>query len=191
MSLRTKPCPHRLRAPVLGLLLALYGAGGCNVIGLIAGKTIPPPKAPAAFTLAAVPTAVVVRSEESISGEQGPLDAETVAITLERALAPHLDAPIVQEAMAYQRVEVVINPPSTEGALGSNIEQGHASALVRVVNEAGEELWPQDASTGFLVVAQTPRIATNDPAELRRATLRTLAVQVAALFHAREMQPDE
>jgi hypothetical protein len=174
----------------LAWLFAACCLAGCNLIGVVAHKSLPPPRVPAVHELAKAPTEVVVRTEAMISGEQGPLDAETVEIALSRALVERADVDVVEQG-AGQRVDVVLSPPSTSGTIGSEYEQGDAWARVRVLDAAGEELWPRDGSTGFIVSARTPRVRVTDPAELRRATLRALGDRIAALFHSREMRPEE
>jgi hypothetical protein len=180
-----------MKFSLLILALVALGVAGCNLLGVVAYKSLPPPRIPAAHALAEVPTAVVVRSEALISGEQGPMDAETVAITLKRALAERAEVEVVEAGQAQQRVEVDLDPPSAEGAMGSEFEQGAARARVRVVDAGGEEIWPDDGSPGYMVATTTPRVRAAAPADLRRATLRALAEQVAGLFHSREMEPGE
>lgn len=169
---------------------ALWCVGGCNVIGFVASKAAPPPRAPAQYELGKAPTAVVVSVDTGISGEYGPADAETLAIALERSLEQR-GTRIVDESAASRIVRVKLNPPSAHTAMGSEYHSGQASALVRVVANTGTEVWPRDGSEGSLVEAQTPRVRASDPGEVRRATLQALGQSVAALFHSREMRADE
>jgi hypothetical protein len=180
-----------MRAMLAAALLGLVGVGGCNVIGVVAHKALPPPRVPAAHELAEVPTAVVVHTDELVSGEQGPIDAETLLIALKRALAEQAGVTLVEAPAARQRVEVILDPPSAQETLGSDFQRGQASATVRVVDEEGVELWPEDGTPGRGVTAVTGRLRGVNPAELRRATLQALAIEVTALFHSREMRPEE
>lgn len=181
------------RGLALGLVFACTAGvtGGCNLIGVTAAKTMPPPREPAAFELGERPTAVIVTADPAISGEHGALDAETVAIALERALSQQAKARIVEESAARLVVRVELYPPSAQTALGSDYHTGQASARVRVVSVSGKELWPDDGSEGFLVETQTPRVRGGTPAQVRRATLRALGEKTAALFYSRELRPDE
>lgn len=172
-------------------LLAMSLVGGCNVLGVAAYKALPPPRIPAAYELPQAPTAVLVTADESIAGGQGQLDAETLAIALERSLEGIAQVPVVAEASAVQRVEVALDPPTSSLTLASDIEHGQVGAHVRVLSADGEEVWPADGSAGHYVEVQTPRVRSADPAELRRATLHLLGRQVAALFVSREMRADE
>lgn len=181
----------RSRKMLAAGVLVVGSLAGCNVIGVVAHKTLPPPRVPAAHELAEVPTAVVVRTDELLSGEQGPIDADALEVTLKRALAERAAVTVVEGPEAQQRVEVSLDPPSTEQTLGSDFQRGQASASVRVLDKDGVEVWPDDGTPGRGVTAVTPRIRSVDPADLRRTTLQALAIEVAALFHSREMRPEE
>lgn len=179
------------RRVVLVFACASCAVGGCNLIGVTAAKTMPPPREPAAFELGQRPTAVIVTADPAISGEYAALDAETVAIALERRLKRQTKAPVVEESAARLIVRVELYPPSAQTALGSDYHSGQASARVRVESVWGQELWPDDGSEGYLVEAQTPRVRGGTPAQVRRATLRALGEQAAALFYSRELRPNE
>ena len=176
------------------LLLALAGAagaGGCNIIGFAAAKALPPPRIPAAYELGQAPTAVVVDVDASLSGELGPMDAETVAISLERALRQRAKVQIVPEASAAQVVRVRLGPPTVDSPMGSGYQSGAAAARVRVMRPGGAELWPNEGSEGRLVEMETPPMASADATQVRRFTLQALGERIAVLFYSREMQPGE
>lgn len=179
-----------LKSAVVLVALAA-GASGCNVIGVAAGKTLPPPRIPAAYKLSDAPTAVVVDMKSSLAGELGPMDSETVAISLERALRQRAGAKVVTEAEAAQVVRVRLTPPSIDAPMGSGFYTGAAAAHVRVTRSDGTELWPADGSEGKLVELETPPARTDNRADVRRFTLQAMGERIAALFYSREMQPDE
>lgn len=189
MSLFSTRSRNALLIAILMSLLVL--SPGCNVIGFLAEKTIPPPKVPAEFELGNTPTAVVVTADAALAGEQGPMDAEALAIALEGALQRQAGAKVVDESVAGRIVRVRLHPPEAHGAIGSDYYSGHASASVRVDADSGTEVWPRDGSEGRVIQAETPRVRGADDAQIRRATLQALASKIAALFHPREMRSGE
>ena len=176
--------PARRVHLLLGAALAAMALGGCNVIGVVADKTMPPPRHPADYTLRPVPTLARVAADPAVSGEAGALDAEPVAIALERALQRHTKATMVSDpARARQVIVVDLAPPSNSRIAGSDINEGSVSGRVRVLDETGRELFPADGSAGRPIQAAMPRVRTSRPDELRRATLSALGEAAAALFY--------
>ena len=180
------------KTAAIALLLAMLATcAGCNVIGFAAAKALPPPRIPAAYELGEAPTAVVVNVDSAVSGELGPMDAEKVAIGLERALRYRAGAQIATEASAAQVVRVQLGPPSVDSPMGSGYRSGAVAARVRVVRASGQELWPNDGSAGRLVELETPPMRSDNPGEVRAFTLQAIAERIGALFYSREAQPGE
>ena len=174
-------------ALVVALLVALLlAASGCNVLGVMAAKSLPPPRRPAAYELGEASVAVRVEPAPRIYGADGPTDAEAVAAATERALRDYTKATVRAEDAA-RIVGVVLDPPSAETLAGSDLRTGRASATVRVLDAQARELWPLDGTAGRRVEVQTPRTTGGDDADVRRATLRSLGQSIASLFHPVEL----
>ena len=178
------PAPKSVSAALAALLISLpLAGGGCELIGLVASRTLPEPKVPAVWELEPVPTAVVVEADANIYGERAIVDADTVGLEVERVLEKRTETPVVPEMKAERRVVITLDPIGSEAVAASDLRTGSAAAWVKVVDAEGRELFPGDGSEGRYVQAQTPRIEGGDAGDLRRATLRALGGQVARLFY--------
>ena len=181
----------RAATTLAAVTVLMLTAGGCNVLGLAAGRVLPPPKRPAAYELGETTVAVRVAPAPDVYGSQGPTDAEAVAIALERALRDHTKATPRPAGEAALVVSAVLDPLSNELLAGSDLRTGRAAATVRVLDADGTELWPLDGTAGRRVEVETPRTTGGDEADVRRATLQSLGQSVAALFYAVELDPSE
>ena len=172
-------------------LVLLVAAAGCNVLGVVAAKALPPPKRPAAYVLGEVAVAVRVEPAPRVYGESGPTDAEAVAVATERALRDRTQATVSPADAAAKFVYAVLDPTSAQTLAGSDLRTGRAAATVRVLDADGRELWPLDGTPGRRVEVETPRTSGGDADQVRRATLASLGQSVAALFYAVELAPSE
>ena len=174
---------------ITGLALLCGAASGCNVLGVAAAKTLPPPKRAAAYPVAkGQPLAVRVTPAAGVYGTDGPLDAEVVAIALERSLRRAVGAAVVPMGELADTVDVVLEPATGGMLAGSDLSTGAASATVRVLDAGGAERWPLDGTPGRRVAVESPRTSGGTAADVRRATLRQLAGEIAGLFQATEAE---
>lgn len=167
------------------LLIAAGFVGGCTILGAVAGKTLPEPKAPAAFDLGEQATAVRVVADERLLGETAALgDTDPVLVATRRQLRERTEANVVTStADANQIVVIELLPTSERTVIGSDYSPGVAAGRVRVLDAEGEELWPRDGSAGQVVQAKLPPATAGSPEEIHREALRSLGRRVALLFY--------
>ena len=173
---------HRIVKVVLGCaaLVGLIGmATGCAAVGLIAHATTPPPKVPAMYKPAPVPTIVLV--EFSGNPGQGTLDAQKIAqlVTgmmtangvpsmLDPGLATQAQSrqllgrrlrpsELARECGAKQFIYIDLRRYTTTSSISGEATDGQAEAAVWVVDaQSAEVLWPPEASQGFPIGASVP-----------------------------------
>ena len=178
----------RTLLPLLLLCLVTL-APGCGLLGVVAGRTLPEPKVPAAFDLGEGPVAVEVTADESTMGEAAMLDADPVAVTIRRQLEAEAELEVLSDGTAERLVRVDLTDAGTAGVIGGPYADASAAAHVRVLDAGGRELWPADGTPGRLVTAELP--PTNDvrPRDARRAVLVRLGERAAELFHPHPPDP--
>lgn len=170
---------HRLAC--LAFLAVAAAAGGCNLIGTVAARTLPEPKAPAALDLRGSSASVTVTADAGQYGERAVPDADVVAMRLERHLQKTADVTI-SSADPQRRIVVDLSPTLSEAISASDLRSGQAAARVRVLDAQGEEIFPADGSEGHPVAIEVPRLA-GSAADARRATLVALGDAIARLFY--------
>lgn len=170
---------------VVSLLTTVIAlVAGCNVVGVVAAKTFPEPKAPAAFDLGKRATAVRVEADERLLGETALGDTDPVLVSTRRQLRDRTKAEVVNDAAhASQIVVIELQPTDEEAVIGSNYSPGVAVGRVRVVDAEGTELWPRDGSAGRMIQAQLPPATAGAPEEMHRRALHSLGRRVAMLFY--------
>jgi hypothetical protein len=181
----TKRSPSRLRFCGL-LVLPLLVAGGCNILGAVAAKTVGNPDIPAKYTLEKKPTLVWVENFQN--PDLAESDAELLARTLEDKLKKKDLVPIVgMEKVIDQKnlrpkefrstsiaglgrmvgAEQVIYVDLQQSgivpvAIGGSY-QGRAIAQVKVIRSVdGAVLWPTDAQAGFPVNTETSSLTGSE-----------------------------
>jgi hypothetical protein len=168
---------------LLGILFILHPSAfiltqGCNVIGAVSAKMSPPPKIPAEFVPAKERTVVLVENFHNPASLR--LESDAAARHLAEALKQENVAPIVdpsevqtlresrgatafhkmpldaiaRELGAKQVIYVDVERFEVERALASEMFAGAAEARVRVVDDAGAVLWPNDSAGGFPVAVK-------------------------------------
>ena len=177
------------RLPLLAALAATaLTVGGCGLLGLIAGRTLPRPKEPAAFDLGERPTAVRVTADEAIMGESALTEVDVVAGSLARALAKGAGATVVTDpSRAARVVELELRPAGEARIIGGGYPRASAAGVVRVLDAGGGEIWPDDGSAGRAVAAEFPRATRATPGEARRAALVALGEAASRLFYAQPL----
>lgn len=192
------------------LLILLVGAlaMGCAVAGVIADKFAPPPTDPAAYKPAHQPTLVMVENFQNpdlVEVHAERLNRDISNELTEHKIAPvikpqrlmelkaskgaafgQMDIPAVAKLLgARQVVYVDLVKFSVGPAPGSDMVKGEAEALVKVVDENGQTLWPRESSVGRQVNCETPylRTAGVDEASAREQMYQKLTDQVARLFY--------
>jgi hypothetical protein len=182
---------------------------GCNVIGAVAGKVAPEPTIPAQFVPAKEPTPVLVENYHNPASLR--LESDAVARHLAEELAMHEVAPIVEperaeafrstKGQAYRKmpldeigkslgatqiIYVDLERFDIQRAIASELLGGQAEARVRVVDDAGELLWPIDSAGGYpiAVKVEPQRVAPGGGDHAVRQELHAaLADKVAKLFY--------
>ena len=196
-------------SPLLVAVFLLFTAAGCNIIGAVAAKVGPEPTVPAQYVLAKDPVVVLAENYHNpaslrmesdavarMVGEELKLnDAASVVEPakveeLRQAKGPAyrkmaLDA-IARAVDAKQIIYVDLERFEIEHALGSELLTGKAEARVRVVDDAGELLWPIDSAGGYPVAVkiEPQRVASGagDQA-VRQQVHGALADRIAKLFY--------
>jgi hypothetical protein len=208
-----KGTARRLRVPLSPCLLVplslLLFTSGCNIIGAIAGKVGPEPTIPARFMPAKEPTLVLVENYHNPASLR--MESDAVARHVAEELAIHEVAPIVEpdvaesfrssKGQAYRKmpldeiarslgatqvIYVDLERFDVQRAIASELLGGQAEARVRVVNDAGELLWPIDSAGGYPVAVKVEpqRVAPGAGEHAVRQELHTaLADKVAKLFY--------
>lgn len=175
-----------IRAPFAKLLLlagALGLAGlsaGCAAMGLIAHATTPPPRIPAMYKPAAVPTIVLV--DFSRNPGRASLNSQRIAqlatgMMKEQGLTFLLDPGLAVQAQsresamgktlrpselaracgAKQFVYIDLRDYSTTSSVAGEAASGQAEAAVWFVDaQSAEVLWPPETSQGFPIGASVP-----------------------------------
>ena len=162
--------------------------GGCGLIGLVAGRTLPRPTEPAAYELGERATAVRVTADEAIMGESALTEVDAVAGSLGRALAGAAGATVVEDPRRAARiVHLEMRPANDAAIIGGGYPTASAAGVVRVLRADGSEVWPDDGSQGRAVVAAFPRATRATPDEARRAALIALGEAAARLFYAQPL----
>jgi hypothetical protein len=160
---------------------------GCEAIGVLINRTQPPVKIPPRFDLEGRTVSVVVVSDDTMADEDLMLEADAVAIAMEQGLAEFYA--IDPDARGEWDVVVNLDASREQEILGGRTAPSSASARIRVVDEAGQELWPADGSRGWHVTASVPVAAQGSAQDLRRAALIELGQKAARLFYAHVPQP--
>jgi len=194
---------------VLGGMLVGASVAGCVVAGVVASKLSPPPTTPAAYKPAQQPTLVMVENYQNpdlVEVHAERLNRDISNEFTEHKVAPvvppqqlmelkaskgeafaRMDIPAVAKSLGARQVIYVdlvkfsVGPPS-----GSDMVKGEAEALVKVVDENGQTLWPRESSAGRQVKVETPYLRTDtgvDEAGVREQIYQKLADHVARLFY--------
>ena len=182
---------------------------GCNVIGAVAGKVAPEPNIPAQFAPAKEPTLVLVENYHNPASMR--LESDALARHLSEELSLREVAPVVEpgKAAAYRQAQgaayrkmpldaigkavgarqviyVDLERFDVTRALASEMFGGRAEARVRVVDDAGELLWPIDSAGGYPVSVkvepQRVKPGVGDSA-VRQQLHARLADRLAKLFY--------
>ena len=197
------------------VLIAAACCGGCRSGGALWYKAFGPVAVPAKFTLAKVPTVVVVENYRNPAMTE--FDADRIARDVVENLKKNNTAPMidqdrltaVREAQpnafrdmtipnlgkaveASQVIYVDLIQSNVEGDATRGIVRGKADARVRVVDtKTGNTIWPIDAQAGYPVGAEIPFTQSDDPTaanEVHNALLESLSEQIGRLFH--EWKPE-
>ena len=186
------------------------GLTGCTLIGAVAGKVAPEPMVPAAFAPAPEPTVVLVENYHNPASLR--LESEAVARHLTEELEVRQVVPVVAQSevtsfrqsqgAAYRKmpldaigmavgarqvIYVDLERFDLTRAIGSEMYGGRAEARVRVVDDAGEVLWPIDSAGGHPVAVKLePRRVSSGLGDhaVRQQLHAALADKVAKLFYA-------
>jgi hypothetical protein len=182
---------------------------GCNVIGAVAAKMGPPPKIPAQYVPADVPTVVIVENYNNPSSLR--IESDSLARLVVEQLTNNHVAPIIdvektetlrqakgdayrkmpldaigRELGASQVIYVDLDNFDIDHALASEMLTGKAEVRVRVVDDAGELKWPIDSAKGYPIsVKLNPKrvpIGSGDQT-IRQELRTTLADKIAKLFY--------
>ena len=192
-------------------LLAVFvlPAAGCNIIGAVAAKVGPPPKVPAQYVPAQEP--VVVLAENYRNPASLRMESDAVARMVGEELKLNEVAPVVDQSkveelrqakgLAYRKmpldaiaraldakqvIYIDVERFDIDHALASEMLTGEAQARVRVVDDAGELLWPIDSAGGFPVAVkiEPQRVASGAGDQTVRQQLHSaLADRIAKLFY--------
>lgn len=183
---------------------------GCNVIGALAYKASGSPTIKAQFPLPPdSKTLVLVENFHNPAALR--LESDAVARHLAEELKMHAAGPVVEpidaEALRRERGEAYRKMPvdaigralgagqvvyvdldefEITQALASEMLGGRAEARVRVVDEAGQVLWPTDSAAGYTIqVKVDPQRAGHgiDEFAARRELHARLADRIAKLFY--------
>lgn len=163
------------------LLLLVPLAGGCQVLGFAAARALPEPKAPAVYDLRGTSASVTVTAEAAQYGERGVVDADIVAMGVEKHLEKVRKVTVTADE-PQRRIVVHLSPTLSEAISASDMRSGTAAALVRVLDDQGQELFPRDGSGGYPVRIEVPRISAN-ARDAHRSTLLALGDAIARLFY--------
>jgi hypothetical protein len=182
---------------------------GCNVVGAIASKVAPPPIIPAKFAPAKEPTLVMVENFHNPAALR--LESDSVARNLVEELKMNNVVPVVEpeqaeafrgkQGPAYRKMPVDaiaralgatqviyidLETFSTDHAIASELVGGKAEARVRVVNDGGELLWPDDSAGGYPVAVKVEpqRVGPGgNDLVVRQQLHAALADEIAKLFY--------
>ncbi len=193
------------------VLLAVLGLGsGCQIVGVIASKTMGEGAAPAEYEPAKEITLVVVENYQHPADLQGP--ADQLAELLTRQLEEHKVAPLVAQSQlnelraarptefakmkitdlgrelgARQVVYVDLKHCEVNPTIGSDTLQGRVEAYVKVVDVAS-------GLTKFPTVGEgrpfkssgdfTPEEGSHTALAMRNQMIDELAVGIGQLFYA-------
>lgn len=180
-SIGTRVMCVKHRMAWLLMLLLVPAAGGCQLLGVVAAKTLPEPRAAAVYDLRGTSASVTVTADAAEYGERGLLDADAVAMRLEKHLEKTEKVTVTADEPA-RRIVVDLSPTNSRAISASDLRFGSAAALVRVLDAEGEELFPGDGTGGYAVRIDVPRIA-GSARDARRATLLALGDAIARLFY--------
>ena len=180
---------------------------GC-ALGAVAYKLAPEPKLPAQFNLAPVPTLIL--ADDAMDRSLGSLDADRLGRLVEQQLVSWKIVPVIphdriialrdadptrfhresataiaRELQAEQIVLIAFEGAELGLSMGTDMPRARAAATVRVVDLAGNVLFPIDNQTGRAVVYQTPYRKPQDrPSALgeRGMAIEGLARSIARMF---------
>jgi hypothetical protein len=212
----SNPPIARLLANLLLVLAAVTCSTGCATsTGALWYKMFGPVAVPAKFTLAKVPTLVVVENFRNPALSE--LDAYSVARDVVEDLKKHDTAPMIEierlDAVrekdpagfrkmtipalgkatdATQVIYVDLIQSDVEAEASHGVIRGRAEARVRVVETStGNTIWPVDSQAGYAVGAEVPYTRSDDPGaatEVHNSLLDSLSEQIGRLFH--EWKPE-
>jgi hypothetical protein len=203
---------------LLGGLLVI-GVGGCTVVGAALYKLTPEQEIKPQFTLADVPTVVLVENyrtpdlsandSELLARElQSKLEENKVKIKLvktEKILDLRnsrpkdfgsLSVPQIAKAVgAEQVIYVDLQGSGISSLTGQSMFQGKAAASVKVIDaKTGLTTWPPESAEGLSVSSETNALKGREEgsyASVRTELFNGLATKVARLFHTWKASDDE
>jgi hypothetical protein len=191
-------------------------SGGCQMIGAAYAKTMGPPKTPAAYTPPSVPTLIL--SEHAPAAAVDDISSEDIgrrvaAIWEAHHLSPLIDLSKLEELRltrgdeystmstvaigkalgAKQVVYIDVRDGRVETAGTNDTIRAVTSVRVRVVDVAsGQTLWPQQATEGYALDAQTPYAirgqGVSESSQLELARI-LIAEQIGLLFYTHPSEP--
>lgn len=190
--------------------LALLVASGCNVIGVIAGKTVGQPPVLPQFEFDKT-APLLVLAENYRDPTSASIDADRVARMVGEDLQAHEVAPLItadelsaardSRPAAFTKMSVVevaravgakqvlyidLTSVGVGSQQGSDVLKGVASANLRVIEaDTGKIRFP-DMASGYPVSYETPVRSARDgvsPDSVRGEALNELSVRIARLFY--------
>jgi hypothetical protein len=202
-----------LRTAVLYLLsfILFTIAAGCAAAGVVAYKVAGPPAVPAKYEPAKDSTMVIV-----VENFKYPTatrnDSDQIARYLYENMREHNAVPLKSpddlyelrsaDPIEYSKMTIehigaavgagqVLYVNLTQGKVdltpGTNILQGHMSALVRVVDvHSGATLWPSGGSDGYPVNVETPYVEAKqgiNESNIREQMYHHMAQEIGRLFY--------
>lgn len=181
---------------------------GCTAAGALAYKASGPPKIPAKYKPAQLPTLVLVENYENpdlYEVQSGRIERDISGALAENKVAPlistaklmdlktaqgaafhKMDIPAIAKSLgARQVIYVNLVQFSVEPPIGSPMMRGTAEALVKVIEvPSGHTVWPPDSSIGHDVKLRTPAIADDTSATgVEEQVYHKLGDKIAALFY--------
>lgn len=207
------------RRPAVMLAAALLAAG-CTPLGAILYKITPEQEIPAKFTLANVPTVVLV--ENYRNPDIAANDAELVARYLQSELTSHKDVkitlvktekildlrnnrpkdfptmsiPQIAKAVgAEQVVYVDLQGANITSLTGQSMFQGKASAAIKVIDaKTGMSTFPPDSVDGMQVTYETSQLKGQEEGSynvVRDDLYSGLATKIGRNFHVWKQSEDD